>query len=316
MRIPENRFNKRSIRYNRNSRKGRKILILVVVLIGFAVSSYFYYNSTEYANRKKIVEVEKTLDQLWNEGSYKQLAEKCEDKILENPLDPAALIYAGFAYFYLGIGQFTMEEKIPLLNKSIIFLRKVLILKTVPLKGKVEYILGKAYYHKGRHYLDLSIKYLKRSLDHGYEAEDSYKYLGLAYSELGMYKEGVVYFLKSLDKKPDDMLYLALGQTYYKMEDDQTSEKYLLLALKNTHDFPIEQKCRFLLGKIFLDRDDYAKAEEQYNNILEKNRNSANAHYYLGEIYSKLQKKVKARAEWRKALEIDPSHYGALLRLY
>lgn len=111
MRIPENRFNKRSIRYNRSSRKGRKILILVVVLIGFAVSSYFYYNSAEYANRKKTVEVEKTLDQLWNEGSYKQLAEKCEDKILEDPLDPAALIYAGFAYFYLGIGQFTMEEK-------------------------------------------------------------------------------------------------------------------------------------------------------------------------------------------------------------
>lgn len=115
----------------------------------------------------------------------------------------------------------------------------------------MEYILGKAYYHKGRHYLDLSIKYLKRSLDHGYEAEDSYKYLGLAYSELGMYKEGVVYFLKSLDKKPDDMLYLALGQTYYKMEDDQTSEKYLLLALKTLMIFLLNRSVDFFWVKSF-----------------------------------------------------------------
>ncbi len=262
------------------------------------------------------VKVQKTYEQLWNEGSYTQLAEKCEKKLSQDPLDPKALVYGGFSYFYLAIGQFTMEEKIPLLNKSIIYLRKVLLLKPIPLENKVQYILGKAYYNKGRYYLDLSIEYLKDSINAGFIQDDSFKYLGLAYGELGMYKKAVYYFLKALSNKPDDMLYLVLGQTYYKMENMSTSEKYLLDALESTHDFSIEQKCRFLLGKIYLDENKFDKALKQYNKILEKNRNSADAHYYLGEIYSKLNKKVKARAEWRKALEIDPSHYGALLRLY
>ena len=315
--IPENRFNSHSRYYRRPSGKRKLLIIILAGLVIAGLVLYVVVKKPLAAKRgKEPAVVQKTYEQLWQESNYKQLAERCEEKIVRFPLDPKALVYAGFSYFYLAVGQFTMEEKIPLLNKSIIYLRKVLLLPSVPLQRKVEYILGKAYYNKGRYYLDLSIEYLKKSIDAGFLQEDSYKYLGMAYGELGMYKKATTYFLKALAEKPDDMLYLVLGQTYYKMEDEVTSEKYLLEALSSTHDFSIEQKSRFLLGKIYLDKNELTKALDQYNNILEKNRNSADAHYYLGEIYSKLNKKVKARAEWRKALEIDPSHYGALLRLY
>jgi Tfp pilus assembly protein PilF len=43
---------------------------------------------------------------------------------------------------------------------------------------------------------------------------------------------------------------------------------------------------------------------------------SADAHFFLGEVYAKMNDPVKARAEWRNALIIDPSHYGARLRYY
>jgi hypothetical protein len=33
-------------------------------------------------------------------------------------------------------------------------------------------------------------------------------------------------------------------------------------------------------------------------------------------VYTKMNDPVKARAEWRNALIIDPSHYGAKLRYY
>ncbi len=315
--IPGNRFNSGKRYYSKHSYRLNKFFVLAVVLI---VGSGAFFLVSNIIKKSKVegktVTVQKTLEQLWKEGSYKQLAEKCEERLSVDPLDPKALIYGGFSNFYLGVGQFTMEEKIPLFDKAAVDLRKILLLKQIPLKSKVEYILGKVYYNKGRYYLDLSIEYFKKSLKDGLIGDDTYKYLGMAYGELEMYKEAINYFFKALKMKPDDMLFLVLGQTYYKMGDSVTSEKYLMKTLTNTTDFVIDQKARFLLGKIYLDTNKFDNAIEQFTEILKNNKNSANAHYYLGEIYSKLNKKVKARAEWRKVLEIDPSHYGALLKLY
>jgi Tfp pilus assembly protein PilF len=67
---------------------------------------------------------------------------------------------------------------------------------------------------------------------------------------------------------------------------------------------------------MFFDRKEYFKAEAEYLAVLARDPNSAEAHFYLGEIYAGLNDKVKARAEWRKTLLIDPSHYGAKLRYY
>ena len=70
------------------------------------------------------------------------------------------------------------------------------------------------------------------------------------------------------------------------------------------------------MGKMYFDANMLTKAEDQYKKIIEINPASADAHYFLGEIYLKYGKEVEARAEWRKAEKIDPSHYGARLRLY
>lgn len=268
--IPQGRFSSKSSYYRKRSGKGRYILAAVIVIIITGVLTTVFLKERDTQAIDKSIEKEKSLEQLWQENSYKQLTAKCNAILAENPLDPIALVYGGFSYFYLGISQFTMEEKIALMSKSIVYLRKALLLRPVPLKSKVEYILGKAYYSKGRYFLDLSIKYMKMSIEDGYKADDSYKYLGLAYSELGLYQEGVEYFQSALGDKSDDLLYLVLGQTYYKMNDDINAEKYLKEALSITNNFSSEQKIRFLLGKIFLDRGEYDKADEQYREILEK----------------------------------------------
>jgi Tfp pilus assembly protein PilF len=67
---------------------------------------------------------------------------------------------------------------------------------------------------------------------------------------------------------------------------------------------------------MYFDRQEYFKAEDQYMEILKADPNSSDAYYYLGEIYFNMNDPVKARANWRKALMIDPSHYGARLRYY
>jgi Tfp pilus assembly protein PilF len=58
------------------------------------------------------------------------------------------------------------------------------------------------------------------------------------------------------------------------------------------------------------------KAEEQYGALVALDPKSADAHFYLGETYAKMNDAVKARAEWRAAFALDNQHYGARLRLF
>jgi len=58
---------------------------------------------------------------------------------------------------------------------------------------------------------------------------------------------------------------------------------------------------------------DEAKAE--FDTILEKDPNSADAHYGLGVIYETQGDLIRSRAEWRKAIRLDPVHPGARAKL-
>jgi len=313
--IPESRFRKQ----RKKSFKLQNFIIVIAILALLAILFLFGFKKIE---KKTVVNPQitntgdKTLEELWTENKYKDLTEKCDVILTTKPMDPETLIYNGFASFQLGIAQFTLEDQLPLLDQSIKNLRKANILKSHPLSGKVNYVLGKAYYHKGRFYMDEAIKYLEKSINLGFINDDSYKYLGLSYSELGFYKKGIEYFLKALKDNNDDMLLLVIGQTYHKLGDTVNSELYLKRAIETNDDFRVEIKSRFLLGKLYFENSEFSKAEEQYDLILAKDGKSADAHYFKGEIYSELGNTVKARAEWRKTLELDPSHYGALLRLY
>ena len=70
-----------------------------------------------------------------------------------------------------------------------------------------------------------------------------------------------------------------------------------------------------MLGNIYIDIDELDSAMEQFNTVLEKDENSADAHYGLGLIYEKQENLVSARAEWRKARKIQPNHAGAVKKL-
>lgn len=259
---------------------------------------------------------EEEISLLWDQRRYEAINERCEDILIDDPLNQEALIFNGFSYFYRGVAKFTLEDKIPLFNEAIKNLRTADLVEDYPLKGAVRYILGKTYYQKGRYFADLAIKYMKSSMSLGYEGVDSYEYIGLAYSELGDYEQSVSYFEKALEQHASDTLYLVLGQTYFTMEEFDQAEDILLRCLNATADITIQQKARFMLGKIYFDREEYLKAEDQYRKILDINSNSADAHYYMGSIYAQLNDTIKARAAWRKALEIDPSHHGSLQKLY
>ncbi len=316
MLLPSGRYNFSS--QNKSGRNIKTLILIGLLLIVIALSILYFsgiigsYQSSESTT----LPIQEDLLTIWNRKNYTEVNTKCEEILALNPLDSEALVFNGFSYFYRGVGQFSLEERLPLIDAAIINLRKVLPMKTGNLRGKILYILGKAYYQKGKFYSDLSLKYLEESLVSGYIGEDTYEYLGLVYSSLSDFQKSADNYLKALDVNPSDTLYLALAQTYYQMNDVAKAEEYLIWALNKTRDYTVEEKSRFLLGKIYSNRGEYLKAEEQYLNILEKNSNSADVRYFLGEIYEALGNSTKARFEWRKALEIDPYHYGARLKLY
>ncbi len=310
-------------RYKFNSRKQSGILpriiiivIAVIVIAGLGFALFKNGIGNNILGSAPSQNNEQTIELLWENKHYEQINEKCELILKEDPMNQKALIYNGFSYFYRGAAQFSLEEKIPLFDDALINLRKSLLLKETEIDGKINYIIGKCYFQKGKFYTDLSIKYLEESVEDGYTGEDTFEYLGLLYSKLGQYELSSEYYKKAIDEKPSDMLYLVLAQTYNQMGKIDDAEEYLIWTLNKTTDFNVEQKARYLLGNIYIEKEEFLKAEEEYRKIIEKNEKAADAHYYLGEIYEKMGDTAKARYEWRKCLEIDSYHYGAKLKLY
>jgi len=254
--------------------------------------------------------------ELWKNGSYDEIIANGKEQLKAVPMDVGTLVFSGFAYFHKGVSEVTVEKKLPLINQSIISLRKALLLPDVPLIPQIHYILGKAYFHKGKFYSELAILHLQEAERLGYSATDINEYLGLSYSLVARYSEASQEFLKAVEKSPSDLLLWTLGETYFQMQQMDDAISYLHKAINKTKDRGLEQRCRFLLGDIYTKQKEFDGAQTEYNTILSKNENSADAHYYLGEIENLKGNKDAARAEWRKAFKIDPLHFNANQRLF
>jgi Flp pilus assembly protein TadD len=64
-----------------------------------------------------------------------------------------------------------------------------------------------------------------------------------------------------------------------------------------------------------LDRKDYATAASDYQSYLEKKPDDAAAHFQRGYAFTAMQKVDEARAEYQKAIELNPKLAEAYLNL-
>jgi tetratricopeptide (TPR) repeat protein len=300
----------------RGRRARRRLIPIAAVLVLAAVAVVFILRipqrllpaSGAHAGAGKLAE-------LWKNERYDEVISIADAVLKSDPLNANALAYRGFASFYKAVSASTPEDKLPFLDDAIVCLRRAKLAGT-SMAGETDYVLAKAYFHKGKFTYDLAVTYMESALARGFVQKDSYEYLGLSYTQLGDFEKGITNFLKALQEEQSDLLLLTIGQSYYQMKRTAEAVDYLLRALNKTEDKAIEKRARFLLGEIYLDRNELFKAEEQYSAITQLDSQSADAHFFLGEVYAKLNDRVKARAEWRAAFQIDPSHYGAKLRLF
>jgi len=285
------------------------IVIAIVIIVGVII---LLFNSFKLSNNTKHSDV--SIEELWNAKKYNELITKCNELLLKNPMDSYLLAFKGFACFYKADSE--IEEKNFYYDKAIVTLRKALLCKNVVYQKEIIFIIGVSYFYKDKYYNDLSVRYLEKTLTLGAGSVDALIRLGIAYGKLGNTEKELYYLLSVLSEDTSDWLFLLIGKAYFKNNQFDKAEEYFIRYINRTDDPKTEQEARFRLGEIYLSREDYLKAEEQFKEIIKIDSKSAEAHFNLGEIYFKFQDIVKARAEWRETLRIDPSHYGAKLRYY
>ncbi len=287
-----------------------------VVAVTSAIAFSVYFGIKKYQSGRITI---KTIKEAWAEYDYQKVYELCKVFLQDNTYNNTALTYYSYACFFLAQSQTDTQQAQSYLDECINNIRIALYEADSSLVPQLQYMLGRAYFSKNtittHYYADLAVKYLLLAKDNGYAADDIAEYLGLSYASLGMTMESIAAFTEALLVRESDFLLLSIAEQYYKAEQLNASEQYLYRIIKNSDNQDIVLKSENLLGNIYMDREDYDAAMQEFENVLKKNENSADAHYGIGVIYEKQGNIVKARAEWRKALKIQVNHPGALQKM-
>ena len=288
----------------------KKIFIVLAVVIGLLIFFIGLQNRTVHL---PFADEGVSYSEMWEKKQYAQIIEYGNTVLEKNPMDRNTLIFTGYAYFYQGISILDMEERGACMEKAVVLLRKALLTEGRE-NTDVMYVLGKAYYHQGFYYCDLAVKYLNESLRRGCTSKDIYEYLGLAYSKLDMSDHAIENFEKSMEVNPSDVLILTLAQEYIKAGNFDKAGYYLDKA--GSDNAVLKEKKLLLQGQRRLGLKEYDKAIEYFDKVLELNPGSADAYYYIGEVYEAKGELQKAKAQWRKAYNLNPDHHKSKLKLF
>jgi len=298
----------------------RKILLVFVsVLIFLALVAGIIFLAKKFSNSHISA---KTLARYWNEtdsSKYEKIYTDGKELLQKDPFNNTALIYYGYACFYLAVSQTDSSQIQSYLDESIISLRQALYSareKTVP---QIYYMLGKAYFYKNKiaenFYADQTIENLNKALAMGYQADDIYEYLGMSYAALGKTTESIAAFSEALLVRESDNLLVSIAEQYMKNEMYASSKSYLFRVINTCENDLLVEKSRIMLANIYLEEENYTDAQKEFEEVLKKNQNSDDAHYGIGVIYEKQGNLVLARSEWRNTLKITANHQGALKKL-
>ncbi|MCL2833007.1 MAG: hypothetical protein FWD78_07550 [Treponema sp.] len=299
--------------YKVNQRRGwifLRIIFLFVLVILVSVLTITVINLRQKEGPDK-----KDLLQMWSAGSYEDIYKLSGEQLLRKPLDNFLLTIHGFAAYQIAIAQIDNFSMLSYIDNCIWSLRKALLSKDAKTDGSLFYVLGKAYYYKGAPYSDLAIKYLEKADETGYRENDIPEYLGLAYINIKDYRSSVAAFANALKTSISDVLLLSIANSYIALGEDDAAYAYLTRCAEISKDSGMIFSARLSMGDIQLRRGDYNGAEEQFITVNNDSGGNADACYRLGELYNSRGETVRARAEWRRAVQIDPAYMPARARL-
>ncbi|MEI6387462.1 MAG: hypothetical protein WCQ50_12550 [Spirochaetota bacterium] len=256
----------------------------------------------------------------WEASDWQGVILTCDQILLQDPLDAFSLGMKGVASFYRSLALPEGEERAAMNDSAIIAMRKALATQNQPdskrmPKGELEYILAKAYFQKGDSYYDLAALSMTRAAAAGYSADDSHEYLAMSYSRMGQVKPAIAEFGKAMTTSQNPVIRIAAAKEYLKLEDFDRAESLLIEASASREDAVARESARALLANLYLSRSKLSLYEVQVGAMLAENPDSAEAHYLMGLLFQARGDPVHARAEWRRAVSLDPMHAAARQKL-
>lgn len=281
----------------------------------FALSLFFGRSVSKKVHANPSVAM---LKDKWKTYDYEAVYDISGALLEKNPFNNnTALTYRGYAAFYLALAATVPAQAQNFIDEAVRALRLAMTHakeKTLP---QIYYMLGKSYFYKNsifsyHYYADMALRYLLLAKNSGYKSDDISEYLGLSYAQLGMTTQSIAAFSEALLVRESDTLLFAIAEQYFKGEQGTAAKQYLFRIIQRSDDDFLVMRSRVLLGNILLGENDFDGAEKEFEAIIEKNDNSADAHYGLGLVYESRGNLAKARAEWRKTLRIQVNHAEAL----
>ena len=251
----------------------------------------------------------------WNAGDYQAVYSLALKNLENKPLSSFWLMMNGMSSFQLAGAQINAQDAIRYIDMSIASLRKALMVGAGPSEARAKYLLGKAYFRKGPQYADSAAEFLEQAIAASYKAADIYEHLGLAYASLKDYKRSVVAFTQALGIAPSELLLLAIAKSYLELGEHSQARAYLIRCTEISKDSSISVQAHLLLGLSLKIEGDTLGAEREYIAALQMDDSIAEVHNALGELYADSGDTVRARAEWRKSLRIDPTNEISRSRL-
>jgi len=253
---------------------------------------------------------------MWEDGSFEGVFLATGDALESRPMDYFLLTMRGFSAYQLGVSQIDGMAATAYFDDSIRSLRRAMLLREGEGDGRLFYVLGKAYFHKGDGFSDMTIEYLEKARSLGHSASDIPEFLGLAYAAVGDHLSGVVAFARALEStRQSAPLLFSIAASYAALEDFANARAYLFRCIDVSVDSRVTVEARLFLADVLRTTGDWDGAARQLADVLEQTGENAEARFRLGELYAEKGDGVRARAEWRRARDVDPTHIRAMTRL-
>lgn len=310
-------FSKKSLPSRRAGFRRKQVfqnaLLAAIILIFLSLLPVAYFRLGERGGNER-----RELQSLFESGAFETAFLQSREMLKERPLDFFLLTINGFAAYQLAISQINSFDTLSYINECIWSLRKAMLLREGAADGRIFYVLGKAYYHKGLAYADLAVKYLEKARAVNFMAPDIPEYLGLAYAALLDFRGSVDAFALAMTeqgREPSDVLLLSIARSYIRLDELDSAKAHLIHCLEISRDSRTITAARLLLGNILFQFGDISGAETELLRVIDENGENAEASYQLGVLYAFTGDITRARAEWRRALRVDPAHGPARSRL-